>query len=66
MNIKHLEKLRNRYLELSKEVIDFNKFNHIGIVHHSTVIEGSLFSSIETEVLLSESLTPKGKPLEHA
>jgi Fic family protein len=48
------------------EVIDFDKFNHYSIVHHSTAIEGSTLSDIETQVLLSEGISPKGKPLIHS
>ena len=44
-------------------VIDHEKFNLISIVHHSTKIEGCTLTEIETQVLLDEGLTPKGKPL---
>jgi Fic family protein len=45
------------------EVIDHEKFNHISIVHHSTKIEGCTLTDVETQVLLTDGLTPKGKPL---
>jgi Fic family protein len=45
-------------------VLDHEKFNHISIVHHSTRIEGSTLTEIETQVLLVKGLTPKGKPLQ--
>lgn len=45
------------------QVIDHEKFNLISIVHHSTRIEGSTLTEVETQVLLTEGLTPKGKPL---
>jgi len=47
-------------------VIDHEKFNLISIDHHSTRIEGSTLTLVETEVLINEGLTPKGKPLEHS
>jgi len=57
-------KLIERYRKLGiAEVIDHEKFNHISIVHHSTKIEGSTLTETETQVLLNEGLTPKGKPL---
>ena len=57
--------LINRYNTLKiDEVIDHEKFNHISIVHHSTKIEGSTLSEVETQVLLTEGLTPNGKPLQ--
>jgi len=46
------------------QVIDHEKFNLISIVHHSTRIEGSTLTEVETQVLLTEGLTPKGKPLQ--
>jgi Fic family protein len=60
-------KLINRYksLELSN-VVDYTKFNLYAITHHSTIIEGSTLTEIETRLLLDEGLTPKGKPLTHS
>ena len=49
-------------LQLSKN-IDFDKFNQYAITHHSTSIEGSTLSETETQLLLDEGITPKGKPL---
>jgi Fic family protein len=45
-------------------VIDHEKFNLISIDHHSTRIEGSTLTEIETQVLINEGRTPKGKPLD--
>lgn len=47
-------------------VYDFDGFNHYAIVHHSSTIEGSTLTQVETQLLLEESLTPKGKPLDHS
>jgi Fic family protein len=52
-------------LELEKN-IDFEKFNRYAIVHHSSTIEGSTLTEIETQLLLDEDITPKGKPLLHS
>ncbi len=52
-------------LDLSKS-IHFDKFNLYSITHHSTSLEGSTLTEIETNLLLDEGLTPKGKPLEHS
>lgn len=46
--------------------IDFDKFNHYAITHHSTTIEGSTLTEIETRLLLDEGITPAGKPLLHS
>lgn len=62
-----METLIKKYKELGIDnIIDHNKFNLISIVHHSTVIEGSTLSEVETSVLINDGLTPKGKPLEHS
>lgn len=59
-----LTQLIEKYLSLNlAEVIDQQKFNLISIVHHSTRIEGSTLTEVETQVLINEGLTPKGKPL---
>lgn len=56
--------LIDRYKSLGiDDVIDHEKFNLISIVHHSTKIEGSTLTEIETQVLIDEGLTPKGKPI---
>lgn len=58
-----LEKYKKSGVE---QAIDFLKFNHYLVSHHSTTIEGSTLTYIETTVLLDEGLTPKGKPLVHS
>lgn len=54
-----------RNLNLSA-IIDYEKFNQYSITHHSTTIEGSTLTEVETRLLLEEGLTPKGKPLLHS
>ena len=55
-----------KYTELGIEnAVDFKKFNQYLVSHHSTSIEGSTLTYIETTVLLEQGLTPKGKPLVH-
>lgn len=46
------------------DVIDHDRFNLISIDHHSTRIEGSTLTEVETQVLINEGRTPNGKPLE--
>jgi Fic family protein len=62
-SMKTLE-LINKYmaLELDK-AIDYEKFNLYLITNHSTWIEGSRLTLIETQLLLDENITPKGKDL---
>lgn len=59
--------LIERYNKLGiTDVVDHEKFHMISIVHHSTVLEGSTLTEVETQVLIEEGLTPKGKPLSHS
>ena len=46
--------------------LDYERFNHYGITLHSTAIEGSTLTFIDTQLLIEEGITPKGKPLEHS
>lgn len=48
------------------EVLDHERFNEYAIVHHSSSIEGSTLTEIETRLLLEEDITPKGKLLMHS
>lgn len=59
-----LIKLIEKYNDLGiAEVIDHDRFNLIAIDHHSTRIEGSTLTEVETQVLINEGRTPNGKPL---
>ncbi len=63
---KKIDSLTGEYLDLRlDQVIDYERFNLYSIVHHSTSIEGSTLTQLDTELLLSEGITAKGKPLEH-
>ncbi len=60
-------RLLTTYQALQLEsVLDYEKLNHYAITHHSTQIEGSTLTEIETRLLLDEQLTPQGKPLLHS
>ena len=62
-----MESLLKQYTDLGiAKTIDYEKFNYIAIVHHSTVLEGSTLTAVETAVLINDGLTPKGKPLAHS
>ena len=57
---KWVEKFES--LNLSS-VMDFEQFNRIAIVHHSSAIEGSTLTLEETALLINEGITAKGKPM---
>lgn len=62
-----MENLIKKYKTLGIDTtMDHDKFNSISIVHHSTALEGSTLTEVETAILINEGLTPKGKPLEHS
>jgi len=48
------------------DIVDYNKFNDLLVVHYSCVMEGSALSVHDTEMLITYNITPEGKPLEHS
>lgn len=56
-------KLYNK-LEINK-MIDYDKFYLYSIITHSTAIEGSTLTELDTQLLFDEGITAKGKPLVH-
>ncbi|MET4083207.1 Fic family protein [Pedobacter sp. UYP30] len=63
MDLKLIEKYKALGIA---DILDHEKFNNISVVHHSTVLEGSTLTEVETQVLINEGLTPKGKPIIHS
>ncbi len=62
----NIELLLKQYNALDiQQSIDWEKYNHYSIVHHSASIEGSTLTEEETQLLLDNDITAKGKPLEH-
>ena len=60
-------KKREEFLKLMlHEAINWEKYNLMFISHHSTAIEGSTLTQLESQLLLDEGTTPEGKPLEHS
>ena len=47
------------------ESIDYEKFYIYSIITHSTAIEGSSLTELDTQLLFDEGITAKGKPLVH-
>jgi len=65
--MSEIEDLLDQYNKLElNHVQDHERFSHYAIVHHSSHIEGSTLTMTDTELLLSEGITPKGKPLQHS
>ena len=61
-----LLKLNEEYLSLNlNDMIDYNKFYLYSIITHSTAIEGSTLTELDTQLLFDDGITAKGKPIEH-
>jgi len=61
---QRLKDLRDEYLDLGiQNSIDYEKFAIISIVYNSTKIEGCTLDEGDTEILIKNGLTAKGKPL---
>ncbi|GET25835.1 Fic family protein [Prolixibacter sp. NT017] len=61
-----LLQLKNKYVELSRGFIDYDKFNNYLLTYHSTCIEGATLTHSEVVHLFEDGLTPLGgKPFSH-
>jgi Fic family protein len=58
----HLKKYDNLHLA---DVVDYQKFYLYSLITHSTAIEGSTLTELDTQLLFDDGITAKGKPLEH-
>ena len=62
-----LSTLYNQYQSLKlNEIQNYDRYNELLLIHSSSVMEGSTLTLDETEMLIEEDTTPKGKPLEHS
>lgn len=57
--------VKDKYIELSKGYLDYERLNKYLITHHSTAIEGSTLTHSEVLLLLENGITPAGKPFLH-
>jgi Fic family protein len=61
-----IEQAAETYKRLNiEEAIDHRKFYIYSLIAHSTAIEGSTLTELETKFLLEEGITAGGKPLIH-
>ena len=61
-----MQRLLKRHKELGiTDQIDYEKFYLYSIITHSTAIEGSTLTELDTQLLFDEGVTAKGKPLVH-
>lgn len=59
----NLTELIDQYRQLTDGVINFDFYNQMVHTHHSTAIEGSSLTLIETQTLLEKGTVAGGKPL---
>lgn len=61
---QEIEQLYQEFQKLGiSEVVDYDKYYLYSLITHSTAIEGSTLTEVETQILFDEGLTTKGKPL---
>ena len=58
-----LERIQTQYEQISlKNSLNYDLYNQITVIHHSSSIEGSTLTLEDTELLITENLKPKNKP----
>ncbi|GHV82981.1 cell filamentation protein Fic [Spirochaetia bacterium] len=60
--LEEIKYYKNLQLELE---IDYQKFYLYSLITHSTAIEGSTLTELDTQLLFDDGITAKGKPLIH-
>lgn len=61
---QEIEALHQRFLELGiGEAVDYEKYYLYSLIAHSTAIEGSTLTEVETQLLFDEGVVAGGKPL---
>lgn len=63
---QELERLYQKFQKLGiNEAVDYEKYYLYSLIAHSTAIEGSTLTELDTQLLFDEGVTAKGKPLVH-
>ena len=58
-----LQRIQNQYEQLLlQKSLNFELYNQITVIHHSSSIEGSTLTLEDTELLITENIKPKNKP----
>ena len=61
-----IEQLYQKFQKLRiNEAVDYDKYYLYSLITHSTAIEGSTLTELDTQLLFDEGVTAKGKPLAH-
>lgn len=59
-----LQALRDQYVQITGQTVDYERFNHYALIHHSNAIEGSTLTKLDNQILLEKGITPGGKKME--
>lgn len=63
---QEIEELYQEFQELGiSQSVDYEKYYLYSLITHSTAIEGSTLTEMDTQLLFDEGVTAKGKPLIH-
>lgn len=63
---QEIEQLYQKFQQLGiSEAVDYEKYYLYSLIAHSTVIEGSTLTELDTQLLFDDGVTAKGKPLVH-
>ena len=63
---QEIEQLYQKFQKLGiSEAVDYDKYYLYSLITHSTAIEGSTLTELDTQLLFDEGVTAKGKPLAH-
>lgn len=63
---QEIEQLYKEFQELGiSQSVDYKKYYLYSLITHSTAIEGSTLTEMDTQLLFDEGVTAKGKPLIH-
>lgn len=63
---QEIEHLYQKFQKLGiNEAVDYDKYYLYSLITHSTAIEGSTLTELDTQLLFDEGVTAKGKPLVH-
>ena len=64
---QEIEQLYQKFQELGiQEAVDYDKYYLYSLITHSTAIEGSTLTELDTQLLFDEGVTAKGQAYEFA
>lgn len=65
MNTKQIKELVQKYKSFSRGIVNYKRYTHYAVTHHSTVIEGSTLTASQVINLIEHGKPAAKKPFEH-